>query len=105
MGPFEMLAGKQQVTLRELRDELEALPPGSLGWQACLGALEDGALAHVLSLELQLFPRLASALDAREELELVRALAATREALHLERRGVAPSPGGGSPWGSSPDRH
>jgi hypothetical protein len=54
-------------------------------------ALEDAAVAHVLCLELQLFPRLAAALDEREALDLVRNVAATREALWLEMRRARPS--------------
>ncbi|MGZ3456950.1 MAG: hemerythrin domain-containing protein [Archangium sp.] len=74
------------LTLHELMAELGWFPRGSLEWQARLLALSDAALAHIRSLELQLFPRLAAALDEREELDLVRGLAATREALWMEMR-------------------
>ncbi len=74
------------LTLHELMAELECFPRGSPEWFARLGAMEDAALAHVRSLELQLFPRLSAALDAREQSDLVRALAATRETLWMEMR-------------------
>ncbi|MFY0572645.1 hypothetical protein ACN28E_53685 [Archangium lansingense] len=74
------------LAMHELMAELEWFPRGSLEWQVRLMALEDAAVAHVRSLELQLFPRLAEALDEREQLDLVRALAATREALWMEMR-------------------
>lgn len=74
------------LAMHELMAELEWFPPDSLEWQARLSALGDAVLAHVRSLELQLFPRLAEALDDHEQLDLVRRLAATREALWLEMR-------------------
>jgi hypothetical protein len=74
------------LTLHELMAELECFPRGSPEWFARLGAMEDAALAHVRSLELQLFPRLAAALDAHEQVDLIRTLAATREALWMEMR-------------------
>ncbi|MCY1083166.1 hemerythrin domain-containing protein [Archangium lansingense] len=74
------------LAMHELMAELEWFPRGSLEWQVRLMALEDAAVAHVRSLELQLFPQLAEALDEREQLDLVRALAATREALWMEMR-------------------
>lgn len=74
------------LTMHELMAELEWFPRGSMEWQVRLLALGDAALAHIRSLELQLFPRLDAALDDREEQDLVRALAATREALCLEMR-------------------
>lgn len=74
------------LTLHELMAELDCFASGSVEWLVRLMALEDAALAHVRSLELQLFPRLAAALDEREELHLVCALAATREALLMETR-------------------
>lgn len=74
------------LAMHELMAELEWFPRGSLEWQARLVALGDAALAHIRSLELQLFPRLAAALDDHEERDLVRRLAATREALWLEMR-------------------
>jgi hypothetical protein len=74
------------LTLHELMAELEWFPCGGLEWHARLMALEDTALAHIRSMELQLFPRLAEALDEQEKLDLVRSLAATREALWLEMR-------------------
>ena len=72
------------LTLHELMAELAWFPAGSLEWLARLMALEDTAIAHIRSLELQLFPRLSEALDEQEKLELVRRLAATREALWME---------------------
>lgn len=74
------------LAMHELMAELEWFPRGTLEWQVRLMALEDAAVAHVRSLELQLFPRLAAALDAHEQLDLVRDLAATREALWMEMR-------------------
>ncbi|WP_375769069.1 hemerythrin domain-containing protein [Archangium gephyra] len=74
------------LAMHELMAELEWFPHGSLEWQVRLMALEDAAVAHVRSLELQLFPRLADALDEREQLDLVRELAATREDLWMEMR-------------------
>jgi hypothetical protein len=79
------------LAMHELMAELEWFPWGSLEWQVRLMALEDAALAHVRSLELQLFPRLAAALDEREQLDLVRRLAATREALLMEMRRTRPA--------------
>jgi hypothetical protein len=58
------------LTLHELMAELEWFPCGSLEWLARLTALEDTALAHIRSMELQLFPRLAAALDEQEQLDL-----------------------------------
>jgi hypothetical protein len=82
------------LTLHELMAELGCFPSGSLEWLARVMALEDTALAHIRSMELQVFPRLAEALDEQEKLELVRSLAATREALWLEmRRGGSPFQG------------
>ena len=74
------------LTMHELMAELEVFPCGSLEWLARLMALEDAAVAHVRSLELQLFPRLSAALEDQEAVALVRAMAATREALWLEMR-------------------
>lgn len=74
------------LAVHELMAELEWFPRGSMEWQVRLMALEDAAVAHVRSLELQLFPRLAEALGAREQLDLVRNLAATREELWMEMR-------------------
>lgn len=74
------------LTLHELMAELEWFPPGGLEWQVRLSALGDTVLAHIRSLELQLFPRLAEALAEDEKQDLVRRLAATREALWLEMR-------------------
>ncbi|HEX5751275.1 MAG TPA: hemerythrin domain-containing protein [Archangium sp.] len=74
------------LAMHELMAELEWFPQDSLEWQVRLMALEDAAVAHVRSLELQLFPRLAAALDAREQADLVREIAATREELWLEMR-------------------
>ncbi|WP_158501999.1 hemerythrin domain-containing protein [Vitiosangium sp. GDMCC 1.1324] len=74
------------LVMHELMAELRWFPRDSLEWQARWLALGDAVLAHIRSLELQLFPRLAAALEAREELDLVRGLAATREALWLEMR-------------------
>ena len=78
------------LAMHELMAELEWFPQGSLEWQVRLMALEDAAVAHVRSLELQLFPRLAAALDAREQLDLVRDIAATREELWMEIRRTQP---------------
>ena len=78
------------LTMHELMAELECFPPGSLEWRARLMALEDAVVAHVRSLELQLFPRLSEALDEEESVDLVRRLAATREALWLEMRRTQP---------------
>lgn len=74
------------LAMHELMAELEWFPRGSLEWQVRLMALEDAALAHVRSLELQLFPRFSEALDAREQSDLVRDVAATREELWMEMR-------------------
>ena len=79
------------LAMHELMAELEWFPRGSLEWRARLLALEDVTVAHIRSLELQLFPRLSSALDEQEERELVRRLAATREALWLEMRRARPA--------------
>jgi hypothetical protein len=79
------------LSMHELMAELEFYPAGSLEWHARLMALEDAAVAHVLCLELQLFPRLAAALNEQEALDLVRNVAATREALWLEMRRARPS--------------
>jgi hypothetical protein len=82
------------LTLRELMWELECLPRGSVEWLARLVALDDVVVAHIRSLEMQLFPRLAEALAEDEELDLIRGLAATRELLQLEiRRGLPPETG------------
>ncbi|HYO55455.1 hemerythrin domain-containing protein [Archangium sp.] len=78
------------LAMHELMAELEWFPWGCLEWQARLMALEDAAVAHIRSLELQLFPRLAAALDEGEQLDLVRGLAATREALWMEMRRARP---------------
>jgi hypothetical protein len=88
------------LAMHELMAELELYPAGSLEWLARLMALEDAAVAHVRGLELQLFPRLAAALDERESLDLLRNVAATREALWLEMRRARPSFGG---WESAAD--
>jgi len=79
------------LTMHELMAELEAFPCGSLEWLARLMALEDAAVAHVRSLELQLFPRLSEALEDQEAVDLVRAMAATREALWLDMRRARPA--------------
>jgi hypothetical protein len=78
------------LTMHELMAELECFRPGSLEWRARLMALEDAALAHIRSLELQLYPRLAAALDEHQQVDLIRGLAATREVLWLEMRRSRP---------------
>lgn len=90
---------EDHLTLRELMEELEALPPGSDAWRARLLALEDVVVAHAQWEEARLLPRLAASLDGREQEALRRALWASREALTARAR---PHLTGDMPSGEAP---
>ncbi|WP_229908591.1 hemerythrin domain-containing protein [Comamonas sp. JC664] len=66
------------LTLRELMDELEVLPPGRPEWQARLLTLEDRVVAHFQEVENALLPQLMTALDSLALDDLRRDLSATR---------------------------
>ncbi|MCP3137221.1 hemerythrin domain-containing protein [Pyxidicoccus xibeiensis] len=72
---------EDHLTMRELMDELEELPPGHPEWQARLYALEDLVVAHFQEEESALLPRLRAALDFHDQEELRRDLSLTREEL------------------------
>ncbi|NMO14003.1 hemerythrin domain-containing protein [Pyxidicoccus fallax] len=85
---------EDHLTMRELMDELEDLPPGHPEWQARLFALEDLVVAHFQEEENAILPRLAKALDPLQLDEIRRDLSATREellartqAFHIPGRG------------------
>ncbi len=85
---------EDHLTMRELMDELEELPPGHPEWQARLFALEDLVVAHFQEEENAMLPRLRMALDAQQQDDLRRDLSATREellarahAFHIPGRG------------------
>lgn len=72
---------EDQLTMRELLEELEELEPGEDEWWARFMALEDLIVAHVREEEVETFPRLTSALDAGARDELHQALLTLREEL------------------------
>ncbi|AKQ70210.1 hypothetical protein A176_007122 [Myxococcus hansupus] len=69
---------EDHLTMRELMDELEALPPGHSEWQARLLTLEDLVVAHFQEEENALLPQLMTALDSLALDDLRRDLSATR---------------------------
>ena len=85
---------EDHLTMRELMDELEELPPGHPEWQARLFALEDLVVAHLQEEENVVLPRLRTALDAQQLDDLRRDLSLTREEL-LARAHAYPVPGRG----------
>jgi hemerythrin-like domain-containing protein len=85
---------EDHLTMRELMDELEELPPGHPEWQARLFALEDLVVAHLQEEENVVLPRLRMALDAQQLDDLRRDLSLTREEL-LARAHAYPVPGRG----------
>lgn len=85
---------EDHLTMRELMDELEELPPGHAEWQARLFALEDLVVAHFQEEENAMLPRLEMALDANQKDDLRRDLSATREEL-LSRAQAFHVPGRG----------
>ncbi len=88
------MEAEDHLTMRELMDELEELPPGHPEWQARLYALEDLVVAHFQEEENALLPPLLTALDSHEQEDLRRDLSATREEL-LARTQVLHVPGRG----------
>ncbi len=72
---------EDQLTVRELLEELEELEPGADEWWARFTALEDLIVAHVREQEAEIFPRLVSALDPQEQDDLHQALLTQREDL------------------------
>lgn len=72
---------EDQLTVRELLEELAELEPGGDEWWARFTALEDQVVAHVREQEAETFPRLSSTLDAQEQDELHQALLILREEL------------------------
>jgi hemerythrin-like domain-containing protein len=88
------MEAEDHLTMRELMDELEELSPGHPEWQARLFALEDLVVAHFQEEENAMLPPLLTALDAHEQEDLRRELAATREEL-LSRSQVLHVPGAG----------
>jgi hypothetical protein len=72
---------EDQLTLRELLEELAELEPGDDEWWARFTALEDLVVAHVREEEVETFPRLLSALHPKEQEELHQALLTLREEL------------------------
>lgn len=82
---------EDHLTMRELMDELEELPPGHPEWQARLFALEDLVVAHFQEEESATLPRLRTALDAQQQDDLRRDLSSTREEL-LARAHAFPNP-------------
>jgi sulfite reductase beta subunit-like hemoprotein len=72
---------EDQLTIRELLEELDELEPGDDEWWARFTALEDLVVAHVREAEAETFPRLISALDTHEQDELHQALLTLREEL------------------------
>ncbi len=85
---------EDHLTMRELMDELEELPPGHAEWQARLFALEDLVVAHFQEEESAMLPRLVTALDSQQQDEVRRDLWATREEL-LSRAQAFHVPGRG----------
>jgi hemerythrin-like domain-containing protein len=88
------MEAEDHLTMRELMEELEELPPGHSDWQARLVALEDLVVAHSQEEENALLPPLLTALDAQEQDDLRRELLSTREEL-LARAQVLQVPGRG----------
>ncbi|WP_426756006.1 hemerythrin domain-containing protein [Myxococcus sp. Y35] len=68
---------EDHLTMRELMDELEELPPGHPEWQARLLTLEDQVVAHFQEEENALLPQLVTALDSLTLDDLRRDLSAT----------------------------
>ncbi|HYH98076.1 hemerythrin domain-containing protein [Hyalangium sp.] len=58
---------EDHLAMRELVEELEEFSPGEDEWWARFMALEDLLVAHVREEEVELFPRLVSALDQEEQ--------------------------------------
>ena len=85
---------EDHLTMRELMDELDELPPGHPEWLARLFALEDLVVAHFQEEESAILPRLAMALDAQQRDDVRRDLSVTREEL-LARAQVFHVPGRG----------
>jgi hemerythrin-like domain-containing protein len=72
---------EDHLTIRELLEELEEVPPGDDEWWARFTALEDLVVAHVREQEVETFPRITSALDTEEQEELHQAFLSLREEL------------------------
>jgi hypothetical protein len=72
---------EDQLTVRELLEELSELQPGDDEWWARFTALEDQVVAHVREQEAETFPRLAATLEAQEQDELHQAILILREEL------------------------
>jgi hypothetical protein len=72
---------EDQLTVRELLEELAELEPGDDAWWARFTALEDQVVAHVREQEAETFPQLSSTLDAQEQDELHQAILTLREEL------------------------
>jgi len=72
---------EDQLTVRELLEELSELEPGGDEWWARFTALEDQVVAHVREQEAETFPRLSSTLDSQEQDELHQAFLILREEL------------------------
>jgi hypothetical protein len=72
---------EDQLTVRELLEELLELEPESNEWWARFTALEDQVVAHVRAQEAETFPRLSSTLEAQEQDELHQAILSLREEL------------------------
>lgn len=72
---------EDQLTVRELLEELVEFEPGEDEWWARFTALEDQVVAHVRAQEAETFPRLSSTLDPQERDGLHQAILALREAL------------------------
>lgn len=72
---------EDQLTVRELLEELAELEPGADEWWARFTALEDRIVAHVREQEAEIFPRLSSTLAAQEQDELHQAFLILREEL------------------------
>lgn len=86
---------EDHLTMRELMEELQELPPGGTDWQAHLLTLEDLVIAHVQEAESLLLPRLATALDAHEQDDLRHDLSLTREELLAHTQQAMHVPGSG----------
>jgi hemerythrin superfamily protein len=82
---------EDHLAMRELMEELEELSSGEDEWWARFMALEDLLVAHAREEEVELFPRLASALDQEEQHDLSHSFLKLRDGLLPAANGSAGS--------------
>jgi hemerythrin-like domain-containing protein len=82
---------EDHLAMRELVEELAEFSPGEDEWWARFVALEDLLVAHVREEEVELFPRLVSALDQEEQHSLSHSFLNLRDELVPETHTLAGS--------------